>query len=57
MKEKEKDDPLRKVADQLRGRKGVETRSAVMGEHRVDFFRSKVRESASLHFLVIISVY
>ena len=35
-------DPLRKAADALRGRKGVETRSAVMGESRVDFFRSKV---------------
>ena len=37
------EDPLRKVADMLRSRKGIESRSAVMGDHRVDFFRSKAR--------------
>ena len=35
------DDPLRKAADWLRGRAGLEVRSSVLQDVRVDVFRSK----------------
>ncbi len=35
------DDPLRKAADWLRARTGPEARSTVLGDARVDVFRSK----------------
>ena len=35
----QKQDPVRALADELRGRRGMESRQGILGTERVDYFR------------------